>query len=96
MVRQFDLVAYGATGFTGRLVARYLAKHAPSDLKWAVGGRNRTKLEDLVAELKKEFPTCGEIGVAVGQGDSLAELARSTKAVISTAGPFLTCGYVEN
>ena len=40
--REFDVVVWGATGFTGRLVAEYLAATypAPEDLSWAIAGRN--------------------------------------------------------
>ena len=43
---QLDIVVYGATGFTGRLVAEYLAARyaGTSDLKWAMAGRSRDKL----------------------------------------------------
>ena len=51
---EFDIIVYGATGFTGRLVAEYLAQHyagrkdAP---KWAMAGRSRGKLEEVRAEI---------------------------------------------
>ena len=43
--RQLDLVLYGATGFTGSLVAEYLAKHQPEGFRWALAGRSASKLE---------------------------------------------------
>jgi short subunit dehydrogenase-like uncharacterized protein len=45
--REFDVVLYGATGFTGRQTVRYFAKFAPPDLKWAIAGRNHAKLQGL-------------------------------------------------
>lgn len=50
--RPFDVVVFGATGFTGRLVAEYMCKRLPRPehtrpLRWAIGGRDRTKLEQL-------------------------------------------------
>ena len=45
--REFDVVLYGATGFTGRQTVRYFAEFAPPDLKWAIAGRNLSKLEAL-------------------------------------------------
>jgi saccharopine dehydrogenase (NAD+, L-glutamate forming) len=42
--RELDLVLFGATGFTGRLTAEYLARHAPSGLRWGLAGRNPAKL----------------------------------------------------
>ena len=46
--REFDIIVYGATGFTGRLVAEYLSSHYGKDahdLKWAMAGRSQDKLE---------------------------------------------------
>ena len=45
--RAFDIVLYGASGFTGQLVAEYLAS-AHTELRWAIAGRNQQKLERLV------------------------------------------------
>ena len=42
--RSYDIVLLGATGFTGRLTAAYLARHAPRDCRWALAGRNQAKL----------------------------------------------------
>ena len=43
--RDLDLALFGATGFTGGLTAEYLARNAPSGLRWALVGRNQGKLE---------------------------------------------------
>ena len=46
--RQFDLVVYGATGFTGRLVAEYLAKnYSPQQVRWAIAGRSEKSLKKV-------------------------------------------------
>lgn len=50
--RPYDLIIYGATGYIGSLIARYLTAHAPTTLSWAVAGRNQSKLYQLLAELK--------------------------------------------
>ena len=51
--REFDVIIWGASGFTGRLVALYLFNKygANGDLKWAMGGRNLTKLEKVRDEV---------------------------------------------
>ena len=51
--RPLDVVLWGATGFTGRLVAEYLARNhgVGAALRWAIGGRNRAKLEGVRAHL---------------------------------------------
>ena len=50
MERKYQIVLYGATGFTGRLCAEYFQSNYP-DLNWAISGRNKQKLEDLKEEL---------------------------------------------
>ena len=93
--RDFDIVLFGATGFTGELTAAYLARNAPDGLKWALVGRSQGKLEtvrsrlaDIDAELK-ELPIL--IADAADQA-SLAAVAERTKVVITTVGPYLQYG----
>lgn len=50
--RAYDLVVFGATGYTGKLTAEYIATKLPTDLKWALAGRSRSKLEAVAAECK--------------------------------------------
>ena len=47
--RQYDIVLYGATGYTGKLTASYMATHLPTDIKWAISGRSESKLEAVAA-----------------------------------------------
>ena len=87
--RQFDIVLYGASGFTGKLVAAYLNEAHP-DVTWAVAGRNRQKLDALRRELNRsELPI-----VIADSADpaSLAAMAASTKTLISTVGPYAKFG----
>src|SRR4051812_26565611 len=49
--RTYDLVVYGATGFVGRLLAAYLADHAPSGIRIALAGRSRARGEEVRAGL---------------------------------------------
>jgi short subunit dehydrogenase-like uncharacterized protein len=51
--RQYELVLLGATGYTGKYTAEFIQQHLPTDLKWAIAGRNAQKLEGLAAELKQ-------------------------------------------
>jgi short subunit dehydrogenase-like uncharacterized protein len=55
--RSYDLVLFGATGYTGRLVAERIA-HAGEPVKWALAGRDRTKLEHVRADLAAQVPEC--------------------------------------
>ena len=49
--RRFDIIVFGATGFTGALTAEYLARHAPAGMSWALAGRNMDKLENVRGRL---------------------------------------------
>lgn len=89
--RPFDLILLGATGFTGRLVAHELAREP--GLVWALAGRNAGKLERLVAELAERNPGRGLEALPVLVADShdaarLGELARQTRVVCTTVGPY--------
>jgi short subunit dehydrogenase-like uncharacterized protein len=93
--RELDIVLLGATGFTGALTAEYLAEHAPPGLRWALAGRNRAKLESVRDRLAKVDPALADLElIEADSGDrgSLDALARRTKVVISTVGPYQQFG----
>ncbi|MEM6775135.1 MAG: saccharopine dehydrogenase NADP-binding domain-containing protein [Pseudomonadota bacterium] len=94
--RPYDLILYGATGFTGRLVAEHLAARidAGSPLRWAIAGRSDTKLQEL-RETLSESGAGNAIDVLTAESDdpaSLHELARSTRVLCSTVGPYAMHG----
>jgi len=91
----FDLVLFGASGFTGGLVADYLARVSVQEkFSWALAGRNPGKL----AEVKKRLgDVAGSvvpdiIGADVDDADAMAALAAATTAVITTVGPYWLYG----
>jgi short subunit dehydrogenase-like uncharacterized protein len=86
---EYDVVVFGATGFTGALTAEYLAAHAPPETRWAIAGRSRPKLEDLRARLKADVPV---LEADIENPGSLRALAESTKVVITTVGPYFKYG----
>lgn len=95
--RPYDVVLFGATGFTGRLTAAYLAEHAPAGSRWALAGRSKEKLESVRAELAETFPGRGVADLPLliadsGDAASLREVAESTRVVITTVGPYLLYG----
>ena len=93
--RNYDLVLFGATGFTGGLTAEYLAQHAPAATRWALAGRNRAKLEAVRARLAALNPACAGLSLIeadVGDADALRQLAQSTKVVLTTVGPYILHG----
>ena len=84
MKKNFDIIIYGATGFTGKLCARYLSENA-KDIKWAIAGRNKQKLEDI----KKDLSLDVDIFIAESNDeDALDNITLNTQVVLSTAGPF--------
>lgn len=92
--RDLDLVLWGATGFTGKLVAEYLLARygAGPALRWALGGRNRGKLVALRTSLG---PAAADLPLCVGDGHDerfLTGLAASTRVVCSTVGPYARYG----
>jgi short subunit dehydrogenase-like uncharacterized protein len=93
--RPYDLVLFGATGFAGKLTARYLAEHAPRDCRWALAGRNIGKLEGVRAELAGIDPALTDlplITVDAGDASALREVAENTRVVITTVGPYIWYG----
>ena len=89
--REFDLILWGASGFTGRLVAEQLARvGAARGLRWAAGGRDPDKLAATLRDIG-----AGDIPVVLGDSRdarALAALARRTRAVCSTVGPYALYG----
>jgi short subunit dehydrogenase-like uncharacterized protein len=87
--REHDVVVYGATGFVGKLTAKYLAEHAPPGTRVALGGRSAEKLEKVRAELGVDWPVI----VADSQDrKALDEMAASATAIATTVGPYLKYG----
>jgi short subunit dehydrogenase-like uncharacterized protein len=80
-----DIVVFGATGFVGRLVAGYLAGHAPQHLTIALAGRSREKLERVNHELGRDWPL-----VVADSSDpaSLDAMTRDAKVIATTVGPY--------
>lgn len=54
--REYDIVVLGASGYTASIGAEYIAKNSRTDLKWAIAGRSRGKLEALAEKLKAINP----------------------------------------
>ena len=90
--REFDIVIHGASGFTGRLVAEYLARRAPAEgLRWAMSGRKREKLAEVRDAIGAPADTPLLLADAA-DGASLAALAASTRVVLTTVGPYQLYG----
>ncbi len=77
MPRTYDVVLFGATGFTGKLVAEYLARKHASALRWTIAGRSEAKLADVKAEIVRIEPALSALDVLVADSaDTALRLAR--------------------
>ena len=90
--REFDVVVFGASGYTGKLVAEYIQSEygESGSVKWAIAGRNREQLEGIRAELG-----CADLSILEvdsNDQDSLNEMTSSTKCVLTTVGPYQLYG----
>jgi short subunit dehydrogenase-like uncharacterized protein len=87
--KKLDIVVYGATGFTGQLVAEYLASHYRGDkqLKWAMAGRSLDKLKSVRDAIGAAADTALIVADA-GDGASLKAMIDQTRSVVTTVGPY--------
>ena len=92
--RQFDLVVWGASGFTGRLVVEYLAeRYPPGDaLRWAVAGRNEAKLKKVLADAPFRGDLPGIIVADSHDRAALHNLTASASVILTTVGPYAKYG----
>ncbi|SCG39518.1 saccharopine dehydrogenase family protein [Micromonospora halophytica] len=93
--RPYDLVLFGATGFTGGLTAEYLARHAPTGLRWALAGRNPAKLaavRDRVADIDPGLAELPLLAADVTDAASVRAVAESARVVATTVGPYVHHG----
>lgn len=90
---EFDIIVYGATGFTGRLVAEYLAAKygVGGSVKWAMAGRSAAKLEEVRDEIgaPKDTPL---IVADANDAASLKAMVGRAKAILTTVGPYQLYG----
>ncbi|KAJ1654761.1 hypothetical protein IWQ61_005369 [Dispira simplex] len=93
--RPYDIIVWGATGFTGQKVAEYLLRQAPPSVKLCLGGRSQTKLEHVRTLLKDKYPRVADLPLVVGNStdeESMARVAQQTRVILSTVGPFALYG----
>jgi short subunit dehydrogenase-like uncharacterized protein len=94
--RKYDIVLYGATGFTGGLVAEYLASHQESEkIKWAIAGRSIPKLEAVRNRIITKYPSASKIDLIVADSSNPAQLndmCANAKILVTTVGPYAFYG----
>ncbi len=93
MAKDFDVVVYGATGYTGRLVAEYLSQQygADGDIRWAMAGRSADKLAAVRDEIGAPADT-PLVTADASDTASLAAMVQNTKSVATTVGPYQLYG----
>ncbi|NOX49594.1 MAG: saccharopine dehydrogenase [Gammaproteobacteria bacterium] len=86
--KEYDIIVWGSTGFTGKLVVDYMmSNYAQGNLKWAIAGRNEGKLESIRGD--------HDIDVLLADAhdtDSLNELVQKTRVILTTVGPYARYG----
>ena len=86
--RDYDVLLYGAGGFTGRQTVAYFAAHAPPGLRWAIAGPRRHTLEAARADAGARIAD-GDMHVAPSQDQAAVDaVIQRSRIVLSTAGPF--------
>ncbi len=90
--RDSDLVVFGATGFVGRLLAAYLAEHAPARARIALAGRSRARLQEVRAALPVAAAEWPLIEADASDPSAMAALASGTRVVVTTVGPYARYG----
>ena len=90
-MKKFDIIIWGATSFTGKLVTEYIfKKYGSSKIKWAIAGRNLKKLEKIRYQFADE-----NIPIFIADSfdeESLSKFVKKTKVVCSTVGPYSLYG----
>ena len=96
MIAEFDVIVWGASGFTGRLVAEYIAENygIGRELRWAIAGRQKGKLEALRTTLvgNDEVDSLPILIADSSNRKSLDALVRQTKVICTTVGPYALYG----
>lgn len=92
----YDILIYGATSFTGKLVIKYLLQHPQyksSDFSFALGGRTKSKLDDLAEQVEAEGhtrPAVVSFSLETGEEEGVRKAVERCKVVVNLAGPFST------
>ena len=90
----FDLIVYGATSFVGQILTRYLVEHVGVNktVNWAIAGRSASKLDALKTSLGTAGDDLTVIIADADNADALAHMAKSTRVIATTVGPYALYG----
>lgn len=89
MDKEFDIIVFGATGFTGSLISEYLIKHYGNNCRIALAGRSEDKLKALALGFEGDVPLV--IGDAADL-DAMRSIAGRTRLIVACTGPFILYG----
>jgi short subunit dehydrogenase-like uncharacterized protein len=90
--RTYDIVLFGATGFVGRLLAAYLAEHAPAETRIALAGRSAQRGADVRDALPEAARDWEVLPADASDADALHALAAQTRVLVTTVGPYARYG----
>ncbi|KAI5476641.1 hypothetical protein MNV49_007419 [Pseudohyphozyma bogoriensis] len=89
MERSYEIVLFGITGFTGELVARYLANQYAGKVSWAAAGRNEKKVREVLNRVGADVPV---LIADAADPESLVHMVKQTKLVMALVGPYARHG----
>ncbi len=89
--RDYDVVLYGASGFTGKQTVAYFAKHA-GQIRWAIAGRNREKLGAVKAQVGSAAKDADVLVADAQDQAAIDAIVSRTRVLLTTAGPFALYG----
>ena len=90
--KDLDLIVFGATGFTGQMAAKYIAKRYGNSFKWGIAGRRMDALQTLKNELISINPALADLPIIIADTndiDSLEKMVKKSNVIISTTGTAL-------
>lgn len=92
MKKKYDVILYGATGFTGKQTVAYFNQNAPQKLRWAIAGRNQQKLEQVISEVFEDKKPVDFLVADSQDAHAIEELVSQTKVILTTVGPYALFG----
>ena len=96
---KYDVIIYGASSFTGKLITEYFYNNYPNseNFSWAIAGRNPEKLKKILSQIidNNSHYTGTKIPIITADSDdavALDKLTRQTKVILTTVGPYAKFG----
>ena len=87
--KEYDLIVFGATSFTGKLVVEYLNERYSGKLKWAIAARNHERIEAVKNELSIDVPS---LILDSSNMEDIEKAMKMTRLILTTVGPYQLYG----